>query len=70
MGTRESDALAAAAGLARGFLRPDNVTPDGVVAIAAYLTDANDAAERCNIREGETIAELIKRLYDETLDDD
>jgi len=32
--------------------------------------DAIAAAERCGIREGETLAELILRLHSETLDDE
>lgn len=38
---------------------------------AAATLDLLDAvADRCGRREGESIAELLKRLYDETLDDD
>lgn len=33
------------------------------------LDEADAAAARCGIREGETLAELITRLYSETLAD-
>jgi len=34
------------------------------------LAEANAAASRAGIREGETLADLILRLYSETLSDD
>lgn len=35
-----------------------------------HLDTLDAVADRCGRREGETVAELLKRLYDETLDDE
>ncbi len=54
------------------ILEPGPVTHRFVIGgdVPSALVEANAAAQRAGIREGETLAELISRLYAETLADD
>jgi hypothetical protein len=69
MGTSDRDARQAAGLLANGHIRADNITSDGVRVMATILCEADVSAQRCGIREGETLAEFIRRLHDEANED-